>query len=529
METMLMIDSDELEQVAEFLDGEGLLYQVQVDTLPPTTNVVLGEFDEDRWAGQNLAKNGDFEGPDYSDWVGQGQGDHTVVGPEFAHSGDHAFRIGFKDNSPTQGAQDRVYQMIAIPEKLSASLSFWYQVLSDDTVDYDWFSAEIRDENNYVLERILATGSDELGGDDWTGDSGWREVTRSLLGYSGRTIKIWFEVTNNDAEGSQVRTWAHIDDVVISTVDNQLSSERDVDLDTHDTGSGVDETNIAPDPVDYGENTLEYNSVDFAENQEATKTADINVLPDVVLNKFVASPAGPDQGTVGIPLDGEWIELFNNSDSDVNVEGWYLYDANDSHALQITAANIDTDGDLSDSDDLPVIPARGWLRVYRNGDADFSLNSDSGGDTLRLYDDEISIGNLIDKFEYRGPVGEDQVWQRNPDGIGSWELVKPSWDYDLKYTNGGQKIWLTIYNLPDDLQSVEYEITYQSGGIDRGIAGTITPDSVVENKADRQFVLGVCSAHGTCVYDTIDSDHFHLELILTTGSGSETKIKEFDL
>ncbi len=525
-------DNQELEEVAQFLEGEGLLYYLQIDSQPPTSNLVLGDFDQvNRWAGQNLLANGDFEGRDYSSWQGGGAGDHTVVGPEDAYQGNQAYLIGFRDNDAGEGEVDYVFQLVPLPERVSSSLSFWYRVISNDTVDYDWFRAEIRDQNDYPLERILLTGSDEVGPDTWSGDSGWREATHSLLDFAGRTVKIWFGVENHDSPSGEEKTWALIDNVVVTTGDNQLSPEAGIDFESHDGGSGVFDHQLEASAS--GE--VNFSAEDVAGNQEATESAQVNILPSVVINKVVPNPTGADSGSSGLPLEGEWIELYNNTDEPIDVTGWYLYDADDSHELIIGSDNVDLDEDLTDDDDLPVIPARGWLRVYRNGDSDFSLNNDA--DQVRLYNGPLSEADLIDQFDYQADdyqetsLGEDWQWQRQPDGIGSWQLVKmeSSWDFRLSYTNQGRKIWLSIFQLPEETQSVDYRIIYSHEGVETGIAGTVSADQIEAGKIDRQFVLGTCSAHGQCVYHQVDDNRFNLEITLTTGSGSETKSREIQL
>lgn len=132
------------------------------------------------------------------------------------------------------------------------------------------------------------------------------------------------------------------------------------------------------------------------------------LLSNIVINEFLPNPTGNDNASMP---NGEWIELYNNSGTDVDAAGWWLYDAQDGHELAITDANTDTGNTL--------IPDGGFLVVYRNGDSDFTLNN-TGGDSVRLYDGPISTGNLIDSHVYSVDVPEGKSFARIPDGSTNW-------------------------------------------------------------------------------------------------------------
>src|SRR3989338_4721578 len=132
----------------------------------------------------------------------------------------------------------------------------------------------------------------------------------------------------------------------------------------------------------------------------------------VLINEFMPNPSGSDQGTAGLPLDGEWVELFNPTASDVDVNGWVLYDEINTHALVISSANTDTGGTTA--------PSLGFLVVYRDGDADFALDN-SGGDTVRLFSAPIGSGGvLIDSHTYTRGAPDNKSFSRVPDGAANW-------------------------------------------------------------------------------------------------------------
>lgn len=133
-----------------------------------------------------------------------------------------------------------------------------------------------------------------------------------------------------------------------------------------------------------------------------------STVPDIVLNEFIPNPTGAD--TALMP-EGEWVELYNNSEVSVDVGNWVIYDDTDSNELYITNLNTNTG--------LTVVPAHGYLVVYKNGDSDFSLNNTS--DSVRLYDGyPVASHNLIDFYNYAQAKSEGFSYARIPDGVGNW-------------------------------------------------------------------------------------------------------------
>jgi hypothetical protein len=138
-------------------------------------------------------------------------------------------------------------------------------------------------------------------------------------------------------------------------------------------------------------------------------------LPPIVINEFLPNPKGKDNAPMP---NGEWVELYNKGESDVDVAGWMLYDEKDSNELPITPDNTNTGS--------TIVPAGGFLVVYRNGDGDFALDN-KGGDTVRLYDGKISDGaNLIDSHTYTIDALEGKSFARIPDGSNNWEDPIPT-------------------------------------------------------------------------------------------------------
>lgn len=135
----------------------------------------------------------------------------------------------------------------------------------------------------------------------------------------------------------------------------------------------------------------------------------------VVLNEFLPNPTGDDSA---LKPAGEWVEIYNNSSTAFDINGWYLYDAV-GNGLLISAANSDNNGNLSDAGET-VVPGSGFLVVYLDGAYNPGWLNNTGGDTLSLYDGALPGANLVDSYQYTVVAPEDKSFARIPDGTGAW-------------------------------------------------------------------------------------------------------------
>ncbi|MBL7078626.1 signal peptidase I [Candidatus Shapirobacteria bacterium] len=507
-------DNLELVAVAAFLGGS--LYEVQVDTESPYTVLSLGGFGTDDWGANRfglneLTLNGNFE--DTLDpknfWVWGGDGDHRAIddldlgGEAEVLAGDNSALVGWFDSDPIGAGEDYIYQVVKLPHTPS-TLSFWYRVISEDTVDYDYFLAKIIDDADLSSEEvIIRTGSGEV--DGWSGDSGWGEITYSLNNWLGQTIRLWFGVTNHDEPGWLLKTYALIDDVRITNSDNFVTTDKEIEIKANDPGSGVDLTYcringgsweecldlFTPDDLEVGDGEsleIEYYSVDLAGNIEATQSLEL-VTDDslsyfgIVINEFMPDPPGDDDALM---TGGEWVELFNNSNADIDVDGWKICNG---VASDLLCQEID--GSMTE-DGLTVVLSESLSRFYAN----FYLNN-TGGDKIKLYND---LGDLIDSFSYPN-CQESKSWKRTPDGTGAWADPEPPETQVSVVFLGGGKVKLILNYLPDGLREFNYEAIYTSLGVEKGIYGQAK--EVKEGYFEKELFLGTCSAN-SCLASVLD-------------------------
>jgi phosphatidylserine/phosphatidylglycerophosphate/cardiolipin synthase-like enzyme len=122
---------------------------------------------------------------------------------------------------------------------------------------------------------------------------------------------------------------------------------------------------------------------------------------DVVINEFLARPNSDwDGDDIYDASDDEWIELYNPTDTIVNVTGCFIGDSGTAWQM------IEKDGE---------IPSFGFLVLFGSDNESLSLNNQ--GDTIELYDKDGVT--LIDRYIYYETY-EDESEGRETDGASSW-------------------------------------------------------------------------------------------------------------
>jgi len=135
-----------------------------------------------------------------------------------------------------------------------------------------------------------------------------------------------------------------------------------------------------------------------------SSTWEATASSDIVLNEILPNPSGLDSAP---NPNGEWVELYNKSDTVVSVENWHLTDAS-SNSVLINGSKTNTGG--TDIDGF------GFLVVYV-GPTSLTLND--AGDTVNLFMGPVDLINLVDSHTY-GDTPEAKSIARIPDGWGDW-------------------------------------------------------------------------------------------------------------
>jgi uncharacterized protein YcfL len=129
-------------------------------------------------------------------------------------------------------------------------------------------------------------------------------------------------------------------------------------------------------------------------------TNQVNDYSVISISEFLPDPEGED--STNMPK-GEWVELYNNGNEDLDLLGFELYDNYGSEADIVITETTTLDGTL--------IRSKNYLVVYMNGVNGFLTNK--GFEKINLYDLE---GNLIDDVSYDG----------SDEGV-SWSFIEEKW------------------------------------------------------------------------------------------------------
>ena len=236
------------------------------------------------------------------------------------------------------------------------------------------------------------------------------EVFHSAISYSGALLS--FDTATTTALG----TWA-FELKLPSTASNFAHGE---------------ECNVDLVFGGWRQDTVDFNQSGFTDEERIQLRLTSRMI---VLNEFLPNPEGEEYGfdfgndSSDMP-QGEWVELYNNSDYSFDLSGWYIKDSleSDINKIMITASNTAPVG--------AVIGPKSWLTVYMNK-AVFN-NTD---DTVKLFNDSDI---LIDSYAYNShdycdieptpgdknsdttgggtceQVPSNKSYARIPDGIGYW-------------------------------------------------------------------------------------------------------------
>jgi hypothetical protein len=147
-------------------------------------------------------------------------------------------------------------------------------------------------------------------------------------------------------------------------------------------------------------------------------------LPEVWINEFMASNTMTLADETGAFPD--WVELYNASDFEADLSGWWITDDNTYIFKHRFAEGV-------------VIPAKGYIVVFCDGDtADGPLHTsfqlDALGEDLGLYGPNVLDNPVIDSLDAYGSQLPDVSLARSPDGSPNFVVSDPSTPGE---TNGG--------------------------------------------------------------------------------------------
>ncbi|TAL66036.1 MAG: lamin tail domain-containing protein [Bacteroidetes bacterium] len=147
---------------------------------------------------------------------------------------------------------------------------------------------------------------------------------------------------------------------------------------------------------------------------------------DTPTRKIAINELMPVNNTTATDQNGEyddWIELFNLSDSGLDISGYYLSDSK----KNIIKWQIPQGTSISGKSYLVVWADKDTTQVGLH--ANFKLSS--LGETVILSKPD---GTLIDEVKYPGQTHE-LSYSRNPDGTGTFRWQKPTFNWTNNNSN----------------------------------------------------------------------------------------------
>ncbi len=120
----------------------------------------------------------------------------------------------------------------------------------------------------------------------------------------------------------------------------------------------------------------------------------------------------------------DWIELYNNGSSSVDISNWVFKDDDDLHEFVIPGGTT-----MAPDSYLVLVQLLADFQTYHTGVSpvlgDFTFGLSGGGELIRLFDNNAV---LVDSVEY----DDIAPWPTEPDGMGpTLELRSPSLDNAL--------------------------------------------------------------------------------------------------
>ncbi len=154
-------------------------------------------------ATTQLIQNGGFETGSLIDWTAAGAIVPTVSIAE-EHSGSYSALLGSIAKPELNGNSD-ITQTITIPSSATtATLTFWYWPVTNDTITYAWQEAQVQNTSGATLAEVFKVASNA---------KAWTEVTYDLSPYIGQTVVIYFNAHGTGSSSYYVGMY--VDDVSV--------------------------------------------------------------------------------------------------------------------------------------------------------------------------------------------------------------------------------------------------------------------------------------------------------------------------
>jgi predicted extracellular nuclease len=155
-----------------------------------------------------------------------------------------------------------------------------------------------------------------------------------------------------------------------------------------------------------------------AQNMYIHKTdGTVVTVPMTTIDSITFSSGGPVSNYAwmneiysrGTTEDPDWIEIFNDGDTDVDLTGYKIFDSGGQ-------------GGSKPKKEFPsgtIIPSKGFYVIVTDDEAESGFGLSSNGETVWL---ENATGTIIDSVAFPA-LEEGQSYGRYPDGTANWQIL----------------------------------------------------------------------------------------------------------
>lgn len=212
-------------------------------------------------------------------------------------------------------------------------------------------------------------------------------------------------------------------------------------------------------------------------------TAPASSISGIVINELLASNSSSSFDETGEYDD--WLELYNNTDEDVNLEGYFLSDdLNELSQWEFPAGAI--------------LPANGYFTVWLDneetqGDYHANFKLSSGGESVYFSD---NIAAVIDQTTYEDQT-TDISWGRYANGTGSFQTLEPTFGKENTTPVGINETDIDDANLTIYPNPADYQITIS-----------------LENVTEAERSVRLIDVYGKTVFEGVIQE----ELIINTSN-----------
>ncbi len=237
-------------------------------------------------------------------------------------------------------------------------------------------------------------------------------------------------------------------------------------------------------------------------------------LPNLVINEIMYNSPGNDN---------EWVEIYNNDTYTVDLEGFYLIDADDLHVPVVFPAGYSIAPGQYFTVSLEILTPPLHFTPDYTGNAAWSLGNTS--DDLRLFNPTAQLVDHVNYFD-------TAPWPTSPDGSGpSLSLLDPSLDNNLGESWDGSPITLgtpgsvnfpetptLIVISPNGGESIQQGTTFNISWYSQQFAGDIKIE-----------LLDVQNTTSEVLFASLPHDQGNVDWTVTQAAGTNYKIKISDV